>query len=809
MTKDKKVVLQKRSLLSLAVVMALSNASAFADDDDAAKAKAKGDDNTEVIAVTGSRVAGRTAADSAAPIDIFSGQQIRQPSSNDMNEVIRRLVPSYNVETMPISDGSSFVRPANLRGLPPDETLVLVNGKRFHRSALVQISGGSLAQGAQAPDISNIPSIALGRLDVLRDGASAQYGSDAIAGVMNFVLRSDTNGLETQAQYGSTKEGDGDEWQFSANYGTEMTDKGFLNLSMELTQRDATVRADQRPDAQSYIDAGNTYVQDPAQKWGTPRNKSKRLVWNAGIDMNPLASLYLFGNYSDTNTEGAFYYRNLDRDFFTDITLDDGSTFNFLDWFPGGFQPSFGANIYDFSQVVGVKGTMPFISPELGYDFSGSFGRNRIEYFIHNTINPSLANESPTNFKPGTLQQTEKNVNADFTYPIGSLNIAFGGEYRDETYAIISGDEASWEIGEFSSLGIGSNGFPGYSPEQSGEWTRSNYSAYVDMEWDVNMDLMLGAAGRYENYSDFGSTSNGKLSARYNATDNLVLRGTVSTGFRAPTPGQSHTINVATTFIGDDPTPVAVGTIPSTNPIAEYFGGKALTPEKSTNYSLGLGWTVTPNLTTTLDVYRIDVRDRIGMSQSIDIDEDTRDALIASGISNAGDYGQIRFFTNAFDTRTQGVDLVVTYNLSSDWGDTNFSLAGNYNKTEVTDIKDTGVVDADRKSDLENQLPKTRVNFNVTHSVDVYKFDLGVRYYGKWKYSSDEQYQTFGSEFMVDTSATWMATSDFSMTAGVENLFDNYPDKFKYGASTGQVYSGSSPISTDGMRWFLRANYKF
>lgn len=806
MTKDKNAFKQKRNLISLAVVMALSNVSvAMADEDDAA---AKGDD-TEVIAITGSRVAGRTAADSAAPVDIFSAKDLRGPGDTDLGEVLRKLVPSFNIPTQPISDGSSFVRPANMRGLPPDETLVLVNGKRFHRSALVQLGGGSLSQGAQAPDTANIPSLALGRLDVLRDGASAQYGSDAIAGVMNFVLRSDTNGLETQAQYGSTSEGDGDEWKFSANYGREMTEKGFLNVTAEITQRDRTVRADQRPDAQSYIDAGIEGVPDPAMTWGTPRSKSKRLVWNFGLEFSPSDTLYLFGNYSDANSEGGFYYRNLDRDFFTDIPLDDGSTFNFLQWFPGGFTPSFGADIYDFSQVAGVKGTLASISDDLTYDISGSFGRNRIEYFLHNTINPSLGPDSPTSFHPGTLQQTEKNVNADFNYPIGSLNVAFGAEYRDETYAIMSGDQASWEIGPYSYLGIGSNGFPGYDPTQTGEWTRSNYAGYVDMEWDVSMDLMLGLAGRYEKFSDFGDTTNGKLSARYNLTDSFVLRGTVSSGFRAPTPGQSHTTNVATTFIGDDPTPVAVGTIPPTNPISEFFGGRALKPEKSTNYTLGAGWTITPDLTATIDVYRIDVRDRIGISSSIDIDDATRDQLVASGIASAADYGQIRFFTNAFDTKTQGVDLVMTYNLTSDWGDTSISLGGNYNKTEVTKIKDDRVVDADRKADLENQLPKTRVNLNVSHSIDVYRFDVGARYYSKWKNATDQQYQTFGSEVVVDASATWMATSDFSLTAGVENLFDTYPDKTLYGEGTGQKYPGGSPVNSDGMRWYLRGSYHF
>lgn len=809
MTKDNKVKTAQRTLISAAVLMALSNINVAHADDDDASTKAKKDDNTEVIAVTGSRVAGRTAADSAAPVDIFSAKQLQSPSSNDMQEIIRKLVPSYNVQSQPISDGSSFVRPANLRGLPPDETLVLINGKRYHRSALVQLAGGALAQGAQGADISNIPSIALGRLDVLRDGASAQYGSDAIAGVMNFVLRSDTNGWETQAQYGSTKKGDGDEWKIDADYGTALSNAGFLNIATEVTQRDRTVRATQQPVAQEYSDEGLSGVPDPAIPWGTPRNKSKRLIWNGAIDMDANRQLYFFGNYSDTNTEGTFYYRNLTATLFNDITLDDGSTWSYKNWYPGGFTPSFGADIYDFSQVVGLKGNLPVL-PDLNYDFSGSFGRNRIEYFLHNTVNPSLGPDSPTDFKPGTLQQTEKNLNADFSYPIGNFNIAFGSEYRYEVYTIEEGDEASWEQGDYTELGIGSNGYPGITPEEAGEWGRASYAGYIDTEWDPSDALLVGLAGRFEHYSDFGDTTNGKLSLRYDATDSLVLRGTVSTGFKAPTPGQTHTTSVSTTFYDNSSTPVEVGTISVTNDVAKYFGAKALKPEKSTNYSVGLGWTITSDLTSTLDFYRIDVRDRIGLSSNFELSDSDKASLEASGVSGASDYGYVRYFTNAFDTKTQGMDWVTTYNLHTDLGDTNFQLAANYNKTDVTSY-DASVIDADRKSDIENELPKTRVNFNITHSIDVYKFDVGVRYYGKWKTSEDGSYdiQTFGSEVMVDTAATWMATDDFSLTASVENLFDNYPDKSKYGSSYGQIYSSYSPISIDGLRWSIKANYKF
>ncbi|WP_115717539.1 TonB-dependent receptor plug domain-containing protein [Gallaecimonas mangrovi] len=809
MTNNKHGKVPRKSLLSLAVLMALSHLStAFADTDTTSSKAKKKDDSTEVISVVGSRFS-RSAADSAAPVDVFTAKDLQSPADNDMNDIIRKLVPSYNVQTQPLDDGSSFVRPAELRGLAADETLVLINGKRYHRSALVQLSGGSLSKGSQAPDVSNIPAIGLGRLDVLRDGAAAQYGSDAIAGVLNFVLRSDTNGLETQTEYGSTSKGDGDLWKVDADYGTQMTENGFLNVAAEITQRDRTVRAYQNSYAAEYQAEGMTGVADPATPWGTPRNKSKRIVWNTGLDLDAHRTLYMFGNYSDTNSEGTFSYRNLSNSIFTDVTLDDGSTFNFNQWFPSGFTPSFGADIYDVSQVVGLKGdTTPFLDG-LTYDFSGTFGRNRIEYFLHNTVNPSLGPDSPTNFNPGNLQQTEKSLNADFTYPLSETwNLAFGGEYHDQVYKMEEGDYASWEEGDYPELGIGSNGYPGITPEEAGEWGESNTAAYVETEWDPTMNLMLGLAGRYEHYSDFGSASTGKLSARYNLTDNLVLRSTLSNGFMAPTPGQSHTTSVSTKI--EDDSLVQVGTVAVDNSVAKYFGAKALKPEKSVNFSFGAGWTITPNLTATLDMYQIKVRDRIGISENFTLSDEDKAALTASGVAGASDYSYIRYFTNAFNTKTRGVDLVLTYNLSSAWGDTNFSLAGNYNKTEVTSYN-PDVIDADRKASLENGLPKSRVNFNVTHSFDVYRLDLGMRYYGTWKTqdASEDEYQTFGSEVIVDTSGTWLATDKLSLTAGVQNLFDNYPDEVKYGTSAGEKYANNSPIGTDGTRWFVRANYKF
>ena len=454
------------------------------------------------IIVTGTRQSDRSAADTVAPVDIVSGAELTNQADNDIGNLLRVSVPSFNVNTQPISDAATLVRPANLRGLSPDNTLVLVNGKRMHRAAVIAFLGGGIADGSQGPDISTIPTSAIKQLEVLRDGASSQYGSDAIAGVMNFIIKDDAEGGSISGKWGSTYEGDGDNYQIAANIGLPITDAGFLNLSAEYSESDATSRSVQRDDAAALIAAGNTAVADPAQIWGQPNvNDDIKLFANFGIDFSDTISLYAFGNYAERNVDGGFFFRNptnrggvyagplvdpvtgfadpagvasvLVGDLSIDDTGDcpagipltganglipdptvlaavsaDANCFSFVELFEGGFTPRFGGDLKDYSFATGLKGE---ILEGLNFDLSYRYGKNDINFFIRNTINASLGPNTPTEFNPGGYAQQENVFNLDLGYELNlggaDVFIAAGGEYRDEEFTITAGDPASFALG--------------------------------------------------------------------------------------------------------------------------------------------------------------------------------------------------------------------------------------------------------------------------------------------------------------------------------------------------------------------------
>jgi iron complex outermembrane recepter protein len=456
------------------------------------------------IIVTGTRQLDRSAADTVAPVDVVSGAELQNQAPNDIGDAIRISVPSYNVSTQPISDAATLVRPANLRGLSPDNTLVLVNGKRMHRASVIAFLGGGISDGSQGPDISVIPSIAIKQLEVLRDGASSQYGSDAIAGVLNFILRDNADGIELTAKYGQTYEGDGENYQFGANIGLPLGDAGFLNLSAEYGESNATDRSVQRDDAAALIAAGNTAVANPAQIWGQPNvNDDFKFYANAGVDLTEDITLYAFGNYATRNVDGGFFFRNPTNrggvyagpmvdpvtgfastapnavpsvlvgdlsintagDCPAGIPLTQGgglipnpvvlaavtanpNCFSFVELFPGGFTPRFGGDVEDYSIATGVRGK---VLGAVDFDLSYRHGRNKADFLIRNTVNASLGPNTPTEFNPGGYSQTENvfNLNLGYEIPLGasSVYIAAGGEYRDEEFTIFPGDPASFELG--------------------------------------------------------------------------------------------------------------------------------------------------------------------------------------------------------------------------------------------------------------------------------------------------------------------------------------------------------------------------
>ena len=682
---------------------------------------------TELV-VVGSRAQPRSVTKSPVPIDAIPLQDVISQGSTTLDYQLRTLVPSFNVATHPISDAATLVRPASLRNLAHDHTLVLVNGKRRHRSSVIAWFAG-VTDGAQGPDISTIPSIALRQVEVLRDGASAQYGSDAIAGVINFLLKDARKGGSVEFNTGTYRAGDGDSYTIAGNVGLPLGETGFANLSLEYGNSDPTNRSVQRADAAALIAAGNTAVADPAQIWGNPTIEDEvKFFGNFGHLFSNGVQLYGHTNYAEKKVTEGFYFRNpnnraniysldegetlmiadvLDaRDGVVDgsancptvrITdnvpdqaalarvFEDPNCFSFREIAPGGFTPQFGGVVTDMSVVGGVRG---ILANGLNWDASASYGAHESDFFFKNTVNASLGPETPREFDPGLYRQEDVNLNFDVSYAATDMvNIAAGTEWRNERFEIGAGGRPSWEVGPYAAQGFvsGSNGFPGFPDYTAGAWDRSNVALYGDLELrDPGDRWTVGGALRFEHFDLFGSTTNGKLSARFGLSDVVSVRGGVSTGFRAPTPGQQNTLNVQTTIDPKTLQLVDSANVPSTFLAAELKGGKPLEPETSVNTTGGMVIDTGP-FTLTADYFRVDLSNRLALSQTFTLTEDERALLISEGIASAGTLAFFRFFINDFSSRNQGIDLVSTYNPPGLGGNTVFSFAMNYTHTELTE----------------------------------------------------------------------------------------------------------------------------
>jgi iron complex outermembrane receptor protein len=806
---------------------------------------------TEEVVVIGTRTEGRSALDSPAPIDVIGGETMSNQGDTDMSNLLRNVVPSYNVNDQPISDAATLVRPANLRGLAPDHTLMLVNGKRRHRASVITWLGNGISNGSQGPDAAAIPALALKRIEVLRDGASAQYGSDAIAGVMNFVLSDAREGGSVEVRYGEYKEGDGEQVTIAGNIGLPLGDSGFLNLTAEWGESDPTDRSVQRTDADTLIESGYQGVPEPAMVWGRPIVNDDMKLWaNFGFDLSDTLELYGHANYNSKEVDGGFYFRNPTNrggvysvdDGVTmlvgDLTPDDGqdcpvvafdgvtpdpdgfaqvvadpNCFNFQETIPGGFTPRFGGDVTDMSFLLGLRGE---IRDNLRWDVSAYRGEHESDFFINNTVNASYGPETPRDFDPGLYKQTDTNFNADLSWTVSdTLNIGFGGEFRNEEFEIGSGQVESYTAGPLADQGFStsSNGFPGFPAVTSGTFERENYAAYVDAEWTPTDSLVTQFAVRFEDFDDFGSTTNFKVGANWAVTDNFGVRSTYSTGFKAPTPGQANTSNTSTelTTVNGRPTLINNGTIPATNPVAQQFGGKELDPEESTNFTAGLYATL-GNFEITVDFYDIDVEDRINLSSEVVLTQDQIDQLIADNVPGASDLKQFRFFTNDFDTNTRGVDVVVsTY---TEWlgGTTDWNLAYNNNETEVENFN-PATIGQTRIDQIEKTVPETRWNVSANHSVGNFRVLARLSYYDEWFDSEEGDYASgagvFGSEYLVDLELEYMIGDHSSILIGGNNVFDESGDETANPTGLGNRYSQYSPFGISGAFWYARYRYNF
>ena len=870
----------------------------------------------ESLVVVGSRAKPRSVLDSTVPIDIVSSEAFEKQGGADLPDLLRTLVPSYNINTQPISDASTVVRPANLRGLAPDHTLVLVNGKRRHRAAVIHWLGNGLSDGSQGPDLAPIPAIALQQVEVLRDGASAQYGSDAIAGVMNFQLKDNYEGGSLEFKPGIYQYGDGRQFALAGNIGLGSPD-AWTNLSLEYGGADPTVRSIQRTDAINLIEAGNFSVKDPAQIWGQPIVEGDiKLFANYGATLTDTINFYGHANYARKRVEGGFYFRNpntrngvfspngrddtllvgdlrglteemaawqtrkteweaenaaaveageafpelsphdADDIPITDDVPDperlqavknDPNLFTFQEMFPGGFTPRFGAFAWDSAVVVGVKGTAleETLGKPLTWDLSGSFGRHHADFFIFNTVNASLGPDTPTYFDPGDYIQTDYNLNFDVTYPLSDMVfLASGLEYRDEGFEIIEGERESHQIGPLAAQGFtaASNGFSGFSPVAAGKWHRYNVAAYLETEIKPIDPLLISLAVRGEQFEIFGGTVNYKAAANYKVTETMRLRGSYSTGFRAPTPGQQNTFNITTEYDFAKGDLVNKGTIPSTNAAVGVVTGKennSLDPEKSNNFTGGFTVDIL-GVNFTVDFFDIRLKNRLSVSQHYTLTDAQKADLIAAGVTSAANLETFQFFINDFNSTTNGIDFVVTAPIPNG----NVIAVYNFTSTKITHLAvdgeleelpsdfdpaleltpeleaffDSATLDADRIRELQENLPKHRGSLTVGQSITDAWGVLGrASYFSGWFDSEDylqnpdvEGTGVYTGRVIFDLETTYTVDSGLALTLGGRNILNTFPDENPNGAdSVGNKYGQFSPFGFDGAYWYAKVGYNF
>ena len=762
----------------------------------------------------------------AVPIDIIPREQIEMAPSTETNQIIQKVAPSFNFPRPTLSDGTDSVRPATLRGLGPDQVLVMVNGKRRHTAALVNVNG-TVGRGSAGVDLNAIPASAIDSVEILRDGAAAQYGSDAIAGVLNVVLKSDAAPMKLEVKGGSTTHSDGQMLDTNLSGGWKVG-RGVLFGTAEYRVRNDTNRALNDPRDQLRAgDAGNNAVPQPNTHWGDAyeRDIMGLLNLNLPISEDGKHIFYAFGTYDIRHgSAGGNYRRAIDA----------------TDWpqiYPLGFLPLIEPRISDQALTGGARG-------ELGgwfYDASAGYGRNKMAFYVRHSLNVSLGPTMPpnqTSFYAGTLGDKQYTVNVDLSKPFSiglasPVNVAWGGEYRREGYQVMPGEPASYiDGGVLNQFGAkaapGSQVFPGFRPANATDVSRNSKAVYIDTEGDVISQLRIGVAGRYENFSDFGGTTNGKLTLRYSPAKPLILRGAISTGFRAPSLGQSWFSAVSTNFVRNTATnviePFDVWTAPVNGPIALALGAKPLRPEKSRNYSGGVVWQPMANLEMTADFFHINIKDRIVLSSNF------TQAAVQPILQPFGATGA-RFFTNSIDTRTNGYDLVVNHQRPLLSGRIDLSAAYSSNKTKITHIAPNppqltgfGAALFDRGEVRRTECGQPRDNTRLMASYNQGGVNFMARgsRYGEFCSATilpvDDQ--TYSAKWLTDVELSYR-WAKYTFAVGAENLFDQFPDRNLRAGIAGAggsaqaggagvfLYPINSPFGMNGRFVYTRVAYNF
>jgi len=805
-------------------------------------ASAADDVPEEELITIGTRTEGRTAVESMVPVDLIDSAAMEVTGATEVGRMLQSLVPSFNFSSSSISDGTDALRPATLRGLGPDQTLVLINGKRRHGSALIH-ANTSVGRGTAGTDLNAIPASAIKRIEVLRDGAAAQYGSDAIAGVINVVLKDNNEGGKVSASYGEYSEGDGDTYVLSYNQGLNLGSDGFLNFDIEYRDRENTNRAGLSGQCQyACTDIGGGVMQstDPReaifgrQNFRIGDSDSSHLAGtlNLGIPINEYVEFYAFGTLSDRDNQSGGFYRRANQGSNNPTFQADGVTpvNNGDAFYPNGFLPLINTDITDVSLNAGLSGEF---AGDWQWDASVGYAMNEFGFFISNSVNASLVSatgSSPTSADAGTLKLGLFTFDLDFVKPLTWGSLAFGAAYREDDYEIEAGELVSYaDFDTVNGVSIGAldaaagiQVFPGFSPQNAVDEDRDAWSVYVDAEYDALDRLLIGGALRFEDYSDFGSTVNGKLTAAFDIADSFRIRGAVSTGFRAPSLQQQFFNNTSTQFVTIMGMSVAQqrGTFRNDSAVAQAIGIPELQEETSMNYSAGFIWQPADPWTVSIDVYKIDIEDRIVISGSIGagLDPTLDAALIAANANSA------QFFLNAADTSTEGVDVVVDYGTQVLGGNLDISLAGNYTNTDIDSVRAPaslstipGIQDvvftSQDRSILTEWQPETRVNLSGLYSRDEWSWNVAVNYFGE--YTVEEggpTRQTFDGKFLVDTQFRYSFDNGLSVNLGGNNIFDETPDINTIGQSrTGTIVDGNGDtiVQSDGVFQFSRRSAPF
>ena len=770
------------------------------------------------VVVIGTRRANTTELSSPAPVDVYSARQLADTGAVNLNQALQALAPSFQYNVTAGSDGVATVRPAALRGLAPSQTLVLINGKRAHLSAFVNNKGG-LGRGAQAFDLAKIPLAAIDRVEVLRDGAAAQYGSDAIAGVINIVLKSQDAGGGASLQAGKYAEGDGFGKTLGAWKGLALPGDGFLTIAGEAINTQRTTLREGADSRQFYFANDPRETSGAAQReWlvGSPGLEEYNGVLNAEWGLGPELRAYVFGNAGHRlgRSQGLFRRPN-----------DNGTVRSI---FPDGFLPLLNTKSDDAALNAGLR----YGNDKTGqFDLGVNVGENRIKFDVPDSINASLGVASPRSFYAGGMKNTQGNLTLDYVRNVDAgfskepLVVSAGAAWRHEKFSIDAGDEASWIAGSVPILDgpsagtrapAGAQGFPGYRPDDAGSLTRSVYGAYAGLENQLTDKFQWGATARAEHYSDFGNTWNGKLSLRYDFTPTVGLRATASNGYRAPSLGQANLSSTQTTFRAGEP--FDVRNFPVDHPAARALGATSLKPEKSVNFSTGLVFQPAKNTSLTIDAYQIAIRDRITLSETLSgplVERLLREAGFA-GISGAS------FFVNALDTRTRGVDVVGNHRLAlGGYGNLDLGLGYNYGVTKITDVKDNSgqlagsglaLVGRTTRGNIESYSPRSVLRLTGRYAVGDWTASVTESRYGKFTVvdtgNNPALDQVFGSQWVTDLTLAYKLGRNTSITFGANNLFDSYPDKTRPElrlAGGRYVYpSSQAPVGAFGTYYSLR-----